>query len=261
MSLTARQPLSTDIRLNLKALAAAQKSPRGTAAYSRMVNRPLARRVAAFAHAVGITPNQATAASATLSLAGLALLALVEPRWWVGVAVAALLAGGYVLDSVDGQIARLSGRATRSGEWLDHTVDCLKTASLHLAVLLSWYRFTVGHATGVSDAWLLAPLLFEVVAVTTYFGLMLMPTLRPAAPVPPTAPVAASARAAEASEHPLRRWLLLPTDYGAQCWLFVLLGAPALFRWAYLALLICCALALVAALRKWWIELRSLDAA
>ena len=52
-----------------------------------------------------------------------------------------LLASGYVMDSVDGQLARLRGSGSLSGEYLDHTVDCVKTATLHLAVLISWYRF------------------------------------------------------------------------------------------------------------------------
>jgi phosphatidylglycerophosphate synthase len=237
----------TTTREALRALGSAQKPSRGTAAYSRWVNRPLGRLVAATLHPLGVTPNQATVLSAALAGAGLLVLALVPPTVLTGVLVAVLLAAGYVLDSVDGQLARLRGSGSKAGEWLDHTVDCVKTASLHLAVLVSWHRFT-----DPGDGWLLLPLGFEVVAVVTYFGLILMPTLRPA---PATAASTPATR-----EHPLRPFLLLPTDYGFQCWLFVLLGWPALFRWAYAALLVCCAGALLLALRKWWRELRELDA-
>lgn len=232
-------------RANLRALAAAQKPALNTAAYSRLVNRPLGRLVAAAAHTVGVTPNQATVVSATLSAGGLLLLALVEPRWWVGVLVSVLLAGGYVLDSVDGQLARLRGGGSRSGEWLDHTIDCFKTASLHLAVLVSWYRFSE-----MSGGWLLLPLCFEVVAVVTYFGLMLMPTLRTARP---------PADLFAVREHPLRKYALLPMDYGAQIWMFVLLAWGVGFRGLYAAVLVCNAIALSIALRKWWRELRAID--
>ena len=122
---------------NLDALRSAQKPSRGTAAYSRLVNRPAGRMVAALAHGMGVTPNQATAVSATLTGAGILLIALARPGWVTGVAIAVLLASGYVLDSVDGQLARLRGGGSKSGEWLDHTVDCVKTSSLHLVVLVS----------------------------------------------------------------------------------------------------------------------------
>jgi len=147
------------------------------------------------------------------------------------------------VDSADGQLARLRGGGSRSGEWLDHTVDCFKTASLHLAVLISWFRFS-----SVADGWLLAPLAFEIVAVVTYFGLILMPTLR----TPPTVTVLHPP-----AEHPLRKFALLPMDYGVQCWMFVLLGWGAGFRTAYVALLVCNAAALGLALRKWWRELQT----
>lgn len=248
MAATGAERASAGFRAHLEALAQAQKPSLNTAAYSRLVNRPAGRVVAAAAHTVGASPNQVTAVSATLSAAGLAVLALVEPRWWTGILVAVLLAAGYVLDSSDGQLARLRGSGSRSGEWLDHTIDCFKTASLHLAVLVSWYRFGP-----VTDGWLLVPLGFEVVAVVTYFGLILMPTLRPA-PVtgPPGSP-------ASVHENPLRKWALLPMDYGAQCWMFVLLGFGAVFTWVYALVFVCNAAALAIALRKWWRELRVLD--
>ncbi|MFD7078187.1 CDP-alcohol phosphatidyltransferase family protein [Nocardioides sp. NPDC059952] len=244
MAATGAERAPGGFRTHLEALSRAQKPSLNTAAYSRLVNRPAGRVVAAAAHTLGASPNQVTALSATLSAAGLAVLALVEPRWWTGVLVAVLLAAGYVLDSSDGQLARLRGGGSRSGEWLDHTIDCFKTASLHLAVLVSWYRF--GPAT---DGWLLVPLGFEVVAVVTYFGLILMPTLRPAASGAPVA----------VHENPLRKWALLPMDYGAQCWMFVLLGLGMVFSWIYALVFVCNAVALAIALRKWWRELRVLD--
>lgn len=233
-------------RASLHALAGAQKQSSNTAAYSRLVNRPLGRLSAAAAHTIGATPNQITAASGTLSASGLLLLALHDPSWWTGVLVSVLLAMGYVLDSADGQLARLRDGASRAGEWLDHTIDCFKTASLHLAVVISWFRFSAA-----SSRWLLVPLGFEVVAVVTYFGLILMPTLRE-----PTERAAGSFK----RENPLRKFALLPLDYGAQCWMFVLLGASAIFRGLYAALFVVNAIALAIALRKWWRELRKLDA-
>jgi phosphatidylglycerophosphate synthase len=236
-------------RANLAALESAQKPPFGTPAYSRFVNRPLARRVAAAVHVFGMTPNQATAVSATLSAAGIALLALVHPAPVQAIAVAALLAGGYVMDSVDGQLARLRGGGSISGEWLDHLVDCFKTTMLHLAVVVSWYRFPPFEDRLV----LLVPMAFLVVASATYFGVILMPYLRQHAG-------AAVRRPDVAREHPLRKWLTLPVDHGFLCWAFVLLAWPAVFAGLYGALTLLSAALLVVALRTWWRELSAADA-
>lgn len=236
-------------RSGLQALRAAQKPARGTAAYSRLVNRPAGRIVAAAVNTFGMRPNHATAVSATLSGAGILLVAVAEPSWWVGIVIAILLAGGYVMDSVDGQLARLRGGGSKSGEWLDHTIDCFKTATLHLAVLISWYR----HPVSDSEWVLLIPIGFEVVAAVTYFGLILMPTLRPA-----------SARGSilneDEPENPLRKYLLLPIDYGVVCWIFVVFGFSDVFLGVYSFMFVAGAGALAIALRKWWREAREIDA-
>jgi phosphatidylglycerophosphate synthase len=242
--------VGTQFRTNLEALRAAQKPSRGTAAYSRLVNRPAGRLVAAAVHVVGVTPNGATAISATLSAAGLVLLATLEPSWWLGVAVAMLLAGGYVLDSVDGQLARLRGSGSLSGEYLDHAVDCVKTATLHLAVLISWYRFPP-----VEDpAWLLVPVAFLVVDMMSFFGLVTMPLLRRLHGTPTGA-----SGATATAEHPLRMWVILPTDYGTFCWMFLLLAWPPLFLAGYTAMFLVNTAVMVPVLAKWWRELRAMD--
>lgn len=234
---------------NLTALVAAQKPPRGTAAYSRFVNRPSARYVAAAGHSLGLTPNMATAISATMSGLALAVLAIAEPTKPVGVLIAVLLAGGYVMDSVDGQLARLRGEGSLSGEWLDHTVDTFKESFLHLAVLISWYRFPPVDEPTL----LLVPIGFQVFSMVGYFGIMIMPGLRGKGGAP--------ARSTDGAEHPLRKWLLLPEDYGVLCWIFVFLGWPLVFVPLYTAMCLAKAALVCVALRKWWRELRALDAA
>ena len=132
----------------LRALRQAQKPALGTAAYSRHINRPLGRLVAAAVSTVGMTPNVATVLSALMSGSAIVLIAVVRPSVWVGLLIGVLLVAGYVMDSVDGQLARLYGGGSKAGEWLDHTIDCVKTLTLHLAVVISWYRFPVYAPTG-----------------------------------------------------------------------------------------------------------------
>lgn len=235
-------------RANVEALGVAQKKARGTPAYSRLINRPAARRVAAAAHVVGLSPNAATLVSAGLSATALALLVAGEPSLPLGIVVSALLALGYVMDSVDGQLARLRGGGSAAGEWLDHTVDCVKTCAFHLAVLVSLFRFPPVE----SDAALVVPMAFLIIDVTCFFGFMLLPLLRRADGGPETS-------ATSPPESPLRMWLLLPSDYGLFCWIFVLLAWPRVFLLAYTLLFAVNVVFLCLACAKWWRELRSFD--
>lgn len=226
-------------RENLAELSRAQKPAVGTPAYSRWVNRPLARLLTAWAHETGMSPNVATAISAAHSGTAVLLIALARPTPLLGVLVGLLLVLGYLWDSVDGQLARLTGRGSPRGEWLDHTVDCAKTVTLHLAVLVNFYRHPADTIS------LAIPLIFTIAATVLYFGLIVTPFLRRTSPPGPTPP----------AEHPLRPWMLLPGDYGALCVVFVAFGYRPLFSVLYGV----CAFATVGLLalawRKWWHEL------
>ncbi|WP_328535647.1 CDP-alcohol phosphatidyltransferase family protein [Streptomyces sp. NBC_00344] len=225
-------------------LRTAQKSAKGVSLYSRYVNRPAGRYLAAGAHALGLTPNQVTLISAVFSFAAVAAVAVGQPSWGTGAAVWTGLALGFAFDSADGQLARLRGGGSAAGEWLDHVVDCAKITALHASVLITFYRHP-GHFGLTGDAWLLVPLGFQFVAVVTFFGGLLTEKLKPR-PAPGSAPAPPSG---------LRAVALLPVDHGVFCLVFLLLGAGAGFRWAYAALGVAGSLFLVAFLTKWFREL------
>lgn len=84
-------------RENLTKLNAAQKPGGGVPAYTRWVNRRLARYVAAAAASMRVTANGVTAISALLSLGGMVALVGLPITAWSGLTVALLLAAGYVL--------------------------------------------------------------------------------------------------------------------------------------------------------------------
>ncbi|MGW5199563.1 CDP-alcohol phosphatidyltransferase family protein [Streptomyces spiralis] len=238
-------------------LRGAQKSAKGVSLYSRYVNRPAGRYLAAGAYRAGLTPNQVTLVSAAFTLAGIAAVALIRPSWPLALAVYAALVLGFAFDSADGQLARLTGKGGPAGEWLDHVVDCVKMVALHTAVLISFYRFF-----GLpGDGWLLLPLGFQLAAVVTFCGGLLTEQLKRAAAH------AATRAASEAAGNPgggapaaappsrLRAVALLPVDYGVFCLVFLTLGAPGLFRAVYAVLAAVHALFLVAFLAKWFREL------
>ncbi|MFE9724281.1 CDP-alcohol phosphatidyltransferase family protein [Streptomyces sp. NPDC005794] len=235
----------------LRELRGAQKSSKGVSLYSRYVNRPAGRLLAAGAYRVGMTPNQVTLVSAAFTFVSIAAVALAEPSWWLGALVWAGLAVGFAFDSADGQLARLTGRGGPDGEWLDHVVDCAKMILVHSAVLISFHRYD-----GLPDeGWLLVPLGFLFVAVLTFCAGLLREQLGKAAAR--TAPAAAGP-AAPVSR--VRAVALLPADYGIFCLVFPLLGAPGAFRAGYAVLAAVHALFLVAFLGKWFRELKALRA-
>ena len=103
-------------------LAGAQKSGHGVPPYTRYINRPLGRRLAAMAAILRLTPNAVTGVSMLASYLGIALLCLVAPSQPVAIGVTLLLLLGYALDSADGQLARLTGRG---GPCLLYTSRCV----------------------------------------------------------------------------------------------------------------------------------------
>ncbi|APS18581.1 CDP-alcohol phosphatidyltransferase [Streptomyces sp. Tue 6075] len=238
----------------LRELRGAQKSAKGVSLYSRYVNRPAGRVLAAGAYRAGLTPNQVTLISALFTYGAVAAVALVEPSWTLAVLVYAALAVGFAFDSADGQLARLTGRGGPDGEWLDHVVDCGKLLLVHTAVLISFYRF--GELP--SAAWLLLPLGFQLAAVLTFCAGLLREHLGKAAASARGPSWAATTSVAPVSR--VRAVALLPADYGVFCLVFLLLGAPGAFRAGYAALAVVHTLFLAAFLAKWFRELKALRA-
>lgn len=226
-------------RTAVDALPRHGKSNYGAPAYSRFVNRPVGRRLAAAAFASGLTPNQVTGVSALFSLTGIVLLVVTAPSVALGIVVAVLLAIGYALDSADGQLARLRGGGRPVGEWLDHTVDMAKTVLLHGAVLIAGLRFS-----GIDWLQALVPIGFATVSVVAFFAWLLVDLLRRSTPGAPAGDKPQGA--------PLARSLLrLPSDYGLLLWVFVLWSTP-LFAWSYAALLAANLGILLLALPVWY---------
>lgn len=232
----------------LEALRAAQKTSKGAPAYSRFVNRPLGRRFAAVAYLAGTTPNRVTAVSAVFTFGGFALAAWATPSVASSLLVALLLVLGYGLDAADGQLARLQGSGSAAGEWLDHVVDAAKMGSLHLVVLLCWYR-----SYDLDPAWLLLPLAFQVVSSTQFFAVILTDQLRRMHRAEHGTILAGHGRSS-----PLYSVAVVPTDYGLMCLIFAVLWWQQVFVAAYGLVFLANAAFLMLALRKWFREAKSL---
>jgi len=231
-------------------LAIAQKPGRGAPPYSRWVNRRLGRLLGAAAYLLGLTPNQVTIISAVFTFSSLVLVIVIAPVWWLGILVAFLLLFGYALDSADGQLARLRGGGSKSGEWLDHVVDATKVGVLHSAVLISFYRFS-----GERGIVLLIPLVYMVSSFVFFFGMILTDQLRRLAANEAGAVYAKPSGRGGG----LQTLVAVPTDYAILCLSFVLLGFHTAFVIVYLLLGAAQAVITAAVLVRWWVQLRRID--
>ncbi|GGU74466.1 CDP-alcohol phosphatidyltransferase [Streptomyces filipinensis] len=228
----------------LRQLSTAQKPAKGVSVYSRFVNRPAGRVMAALACRIGATPNQLTLLGALFTFPALAAVALLRPEPVMSVCVGVALALGFALDAADGQLARSQRSASLSGEWLDHVLDCVRIVLLHLVVLVAFYRFFDLR----SPLLLLAPMVFQLAAVVIFFAGILTQQLK--------------ARVAVGRGGPASAWgsvLLLPVDYGTTCVCFLFLGSRDLFLVLYCVLLLAHVLFMVAFLVKWFRELHQLQ--
>ena len=101
-------------------------------ALTRYVYRPLSVPAASVLARTLVTPNQVTYVSAALSFAGGACFA--RGSFVLG-AVLTLL--GSITDCVDGDLARMTGRTSKSGAYLDHVFDRWTDAALVVGLTLS----------------------------------------------------------------------------------------------------------------------------
>ncbi|MER6053001.1 CDP-alcohol phosphatidyltransferase family protein [Streptomyces sp. NPDC001793] len=228
-------------------LSAAQKSAKGVSLYSRHINRPVGRVLAAASYCLNLRPNQVTLLSAVFTFAGVGMIAALPPGPGTATGVFAALFLGFALDSADGQLARLTGTGSAAGEWLDHVVDCAKTLALHMAVLVSFHRYFAPS----EPLLLLAPVVFQFAAVLVFFGGILTDQLKRAERLRNGG---AGPRPAEPASA-VRAVALLPVDYGVFCAAFLLFGSGRLFVVVYCALLVAHVLFMAAFLTKWYREL------
>lgn len=230
------------------ALVGAQKSNRNAPAYSRWINRPLGRVLAATGYRMGITPNGISAISACCTFSALVVLAALTPSAMLGIVVALLLVLGYALDSADGQVARLAGGGSLAGEWLDHILDAFKTSGFHLAITIMWARNLDGWPLWTA----LIPLAFALQASVWFFGIILTDLLmRNAGKKQQVLAVD------EGRQGTLVSLVGLPADYGVLCVWMAFLGWFDGWRVGYTLLAAANILILAIQLSRWHRRVRA----
>ncbi|MCC7002219.1 MAG: CDP-alcohol phosphatidyltransferase family protein [Gemmatimonadaceae bacterium] len=112
-------------------------------------------------HRLGVTPNMVTVAAYVLGLAAAVLVA----RGHASVGISVWIAS-RVLDGYDGILARLSGRATLFGGFLDISLDMLAYSSMAVAFAVArpeqwtlWMIVLVGYVMAITTTLALSSLL------------------------------------------------------------------------------------------------------
>jgi len=104
---------------------------------SRHLNRPISTALSRLLVRTGVTPGQLTFANLLLGLA--AALIAAQGGYWPFLIAGILFQLASVLDGVDGEVAKLTFRASKRGEWFD-------TLSDNLTYLACLVGLTVGAA-------------------------------------------------------------------------------------------------------------------
>jgi CDP-L-myo-inositol myo-inositolphosphotransferase len=115
---------------------------------SRVINRRVSLFCTRFLVRTGLVPNHLTIAIMALGVASGIFAALAEPWWWL-VLGGALFQAQSILDGCDGEIARLTYRFSRLGQWLDSVGDDLTNYSFFLGL-------AIGQARAQELSWLYA---------------------------------------------------------------------------------------------------------
>ncbi len=151
--------------------------------WNRFVCRPPAAVIVAALAGTRVTPNQITLVAFVVATGSVAAIAL-APGYWGLVAAVLLFEFSYVLDCVDGMLARWRGTASPEGQLLDFLMDEIKAFMVLGAVA---YRL---HAESGDDRFLLAGIggliaLATGIAITTF---QRRPEIAPPAPAEPPEP-------------------------------------------------------------------------
>jgi len=134
--------------------------------WNRLVARPLAAVLLVPLARTRVTPNQVTFASLAVFVTAAALL-LGLPGWAGLLIAVGVLELSYVLDCVDGQLARLRGTSSPVGAHLDFLMDELKAFMLVAATGARLWRAD-GHTRWLLEALAGLVVVASAISLTTF---------------------------------------------------------------------------------------------
>ena len=146
----------------------------------RYVYRPASRRMAGWLSKTPVTPNGVTLVA--LTLVPTTAVLIVADNYAMAVIAAILLQVFMIVDLIDGDLARLTGRMSPFGYWFDSMVDFIFELTIAAA-------FGVGAVLATGNGWFALPTVIWIVALATIYNSNLLESIsRQGAPVYETRP-------------------------------------------------------------------------
>jgi phosphatidylglycerophosphate synthase len=152
--------------------------------WTEWISRPPAALLVYLLKGTAITPNQVSFLA--IAVAGGGCATMILWRTWLGLIVAGLvLQLAYVIDCVDGQLARVKGQSSPVGAQLDFMLDEVKAF-----LVIASASVRVWWTSGFEAQWLLLGLggLFAAAVGITLTSFTRRPEYREATGAPPVAP-------------------------------------------------------------------------
>jgi len=186
--------------------------------YTKNINRPLAWFFTKIFYR--ISPNTISLSAFFVLIFALVFFQEVD-NYKEAVMLYLLVALNYVLDSVDGQVARLTGQGSAVGEWLDHSLDAIRL------VLVNAFLINLIFNNSQIDF----PSFFIFFCIIGQVGLYVAGILREK-----ILKVDVSSDIKNSKSYSKLVFLALtPADYGIFIMLFILTANPDLLAIAYMA--------------------------
>lgn len=232
-------------------IGSAQKSRHGASLYLRLINRPLGRVLAVTAFKLHLTPNFVSALGGVITYAACIVVAIFGKDQVLAIVASAALVFGYALDSADGQLARLSGRTSLSGEFLDRCIDLGKLVLLHAAIISVLVRDqsidpVMAGVTGTA---------FLTATIVQSTGSVLRTELWKRHPQANNSPTHSEPSALQN----LKSVFYLGKEYGSLCVLVGILPLTPAFAIGYFVLGLATVITSILLIVKWYRELRAFD--
>ncbi|HEX8215983.1 MAG TPA: CDP-alcohol phosphatidyltransferase family protein [Allosphingosinicella sp.] len=122
---------------------------------NRRIFHPLSRRLAAALASTSVSPNMVSVTGGILVLVAGALYSFADPVWGVAAGFGLHMLW-HVVDGADGDLARMTGRASPFGEMVDGACDYFSHAliylflAMHLDDWIGVWAYVLGWAAGLS---------------------------------------------------------------------------------------------------------------
>ncbi len=105
---------------------------------ARFVNRPVSMAISRHLVRTSITPNQLSVLNLLIGLVSAGLVAVGGYGYFLAGGVLFQLAS--ILDGVDGEVAKLTFRSTKNGEWIDTACDQISYVAFLVGLVIGVYR-------------------------------------------------------------------------------------------------------------------------